>query len=827
MTRPIKDVVFNDNAKLPLIKGVNIVCDAVSATYGYNGRTVLIEDDGGFPKPTKDGVTVAKSIFLDDPIESLGAEYVKQAAQKTVDEAGDGPQPLYSKILTPDGWKTMGDMKKDMIICGTNGTFQRVVDVFPKGLKEIVKVKFSDNRIVECCENHLWQVKRLYRKSKVLSLKEIEDYNSEKYKFYVPKTFVDFKEQALELDPYLIGVLIGDGSLSGTGSIELSIGYKKRHILDKLILPKGIVFNVSDVQRKNYLRVKFTGCTSEGKYLKDYLKEIGLLGTLSSTKFIPKKYIYNSKENRQKLFDGLTDTDGYLTKKGLYEISTISEQLCIDIVELSRSLGMIMNHRLHIRKKDSSYSQTPIYRMNQLMGSVNGIQIKEIVRTGEFVEMQCIKVSNDDNLYITDNYIVTHNTSQSCVLTQAFVNASESLLKKGYTTNDVKKSLEKLKEDAIASIKKNSRKVTRNDYYNVASISANNDVFLGKIISDAFKAAGKNGVVTFERSGTKETYYEHINGMPIERGLHHKGYANQPDGSVIFERPLILVTDKTIKSIREITNLLEHVYTERLDLLIIGDVTDEVNNSLLANKIKNNLSIAVISPPSSVSKRTEYLKDIALVTGAMMLDTFSGDLTDGYGLSLLGTCRKFIIGKNDSILVKDSNFKKQEINAKIKELTTLLKDSTFKYEKAFLTDRISKLSCGGAIIKVGAITDAELNEKLDRVEDAIHAVRSAIMKGISAGGGVGYLNAYKEIPKDNYDGVLNDCLLAPIEKIDYTYNDELELNHGLNLATNITGDMFEMGIIDPTLVLICALENSISVATTILSTDVCITYKRA
>jgi chaperonin GroEL len=508
MTRPIKDVVFNNDAKLPLIKGVNIVCDAVSATYGYNGRTVLIEDEGGYPKPTLDGVTVAKSVFLDDAIESLGAEYVKQAAQKTVDEAGDG-------------------------------------------------------------------------------------------------------------------------------------------------------------------------------------------------------------------------------------------------------------------------------------------------------------------------------TTLTCVLTQAFVNASEELLQKGFSVNDVKKSLENVKNNAISLIKANSRKVTLKDYYNVASISANNDEVLGKIISDAFKSAGKNGIVTFERSGTKETYFEHIDGMPIERGLYHKGYANQADGSVVFENPLILVTDKNLKSIREITNILEHIYESQKSLLIIGDVSDELNNSLLANKIKNNLSVAVIQPPSSISKRTEYLKDIALVTGAVMLDTFSGDLTDGYGLNLLGTCRKFIIGKNDSVLVKENNFKNQEISAKIKELKVLLKDSTFKYEKSFLADRISKLSCGVSIIKVGAITDAELTEKLDRVEDAIHAVRSSIISGISAGGGVGYLNVYKEIGTDNCNGVIKTCLLAPIKKINILYNQKLPLNQGLNLVNNTIGDMFDMGIIDPTLVHICALENSISVATTILSTDVCITYKRA
>lgn len=509
MNRPIKDVAFFGDAKNPLIKGVNIVCDAVASTYGYNGRTVLIESEGGFPNPTKDGVSVAKSIFLDDPIESLGAEYVKQAAQKTVDEAGDG-------------------------------------------------------------------------------------------------------------------------------------------------------------------------------------------------------------------------------------------------------------------------------------------------------------------------------TSVSCILTKTLVNSTQEYLEKGFTVNEIKKSLEENKKKAIEYIKKNSRKVTVKDYINVATISANNDEVLGKIIADAFKSAGKNGIVTFERSGGKETYCEHIDGMPIERGLHHSGYANQPDGSVVFEKPLILITDKIIKSIREITPILEHIYQNQLNLLIIGDVTDEVNNSLLANKIKNNLSVAVIQPPSVISKRTQYLKDIALVTGGMMLDTFSGDLTEGYGLDLLGTCEKFIIGKNDSVLIKSKGFKSTEINEKIKELSKLLKDSQFKHEKSFLQDRIAKLSCGVSIVKVGAFTDGEWFEKKDRVEDAIHAVRSAIVGGISAGGGVGLFNASKEYTAIcDLDNIILTALKTPVYLLNPDMKYELPINHGKNLATDEVGDMFEMGIIDPTLVLICALENSISVATTILMTDVAITYKRA
>lgn len=509
MNRPIKDVVFYDDAKKPLIKGVNIVCDAVSSTYGYNGGTVLIETEGGFPKPTKDGVSVAKSFFLEDAIESLGAEYVKQAAQRTVDESGDG-------------------------------------------------------------------------------------------------------------------------------------------------------------------------------------------------------------------------------------------------------------------------------------------------------------------------------TSNTCILIQSLVNKSYQCVSDGGSARDVKESIERTKEEIISILKSQSRVITEDDYLNVATISANNDFELGEIISDAFKSAGKNGIVTFERSSSKETFYEHIDGMPIESSLKHNGYSNSPDGSLVFSNPLILVTDKVISSIREVTPILEHIYKNKLSLLIIGDVTDEVNNTLLGNKIKSNLNIAVVEPPSVVGKRTEYLKDIALVTGAVMLNSFSGDLTDGYGLDLLGTCEKFVTGKRDSVLMKSKEYKKQEIDAKIADLNEFIKLSDSVQEKRFLSDRVAKLSCGVSVIKVGAITESELLEKLDRVEDAVHAVRSAIVGGISAGGGVGFLNAYKTIEnKEEKSIVLLESLLAPITKLNPLFDMDLPLNNGLNLYDNQIGNMFDMGIIDPTLVLISALENSVSVANTILMTNVCITYKRA
>lgn len=354
---------------------------------------------------------------------------VKQVAKKTCDDAGDGPQPLYSKILTPNGWKAMGEIKVGDVICGTNGTTQTVVGVFHKGEKEIYKMVFANKRVVECCEDHLWSYTNPSGRVRTRTVKEmIKDYKkpnkdgSYTFKYYVPNTIVEFSEQELPLDPYLVGVLIGDGSISEARNTELNIGYKKKHIIDKLVLPEGISINVSDVPSKNCYRIKIVGMDKDGRTIRKYLEEIGLQGKTTSSKFIPKMYLYNTVENRKKLLQGLIDTDGHVNKRGLFEFSTINEQLADDYCELMWGLGRSTEKSLRERKEGcGSFSNKPIYRMYERSGYNRGVKLIDIIPTSEKTEMQCIKVSNDDELYITDNYIVTHNTTSSVVLANAIV----------------------------------------------------------------------------------------------------------------------------------------------------------------------------------------------------------------------------------------------------------------------------------------------------------------------------------------------------------------------------------------------------------------------
>jgi len=339
------ELLSGPQSRIKILKGIDETTKAIATTAGPQGRNQILCEvmpvplqNGGVKhqrvfSSTKDGVTVSRSITHPDVQMEAGGIMVKDVCERTVEDSGDGPQPLYAKVLTPIGFVEMGSLKEGDIICGTNQTIQSVIGVYPKGQKKIVRVKFADGRIVECCEDHLWEVVDKNAKGGrgerlVLTTKRIVDTSRISYKrsgngshdFYVPVTPVEFYQNSSEmpLDPYLVGLLLGDGSLSGTGSIELCIGDKKAHIIPKIRLPEGITLNTTFVERKNSYRIKFVGCDTSGFYMKDILKQMGLLGVRSNTKFIPKPYLYSSFESRQRLLWGLTDTDGHISNRGLF-----------------------------------------------------------------------------------------------------------------------------------------------------------------------------------------------------------------------------------------------------------------------------------------------------------------------------------------------------------------------------------------------------------------------------------------------------------------------------------------------------------------------------
>lgn len=840
----MKEITFKP---LPeLIKGIDILADAVSSTLGPKGNNVILQNQYQKPHVTKDGVTVAESIELENVTQNLGVQIVKEAAAKTDHLAGDGPQPLYAKVLTPNGFTTMKELKVGDLICGTNGTTQTVEGIFPKGEKEIYKVYFSDGRVVECCEDHLWKVTTSYGATKTLPLKEILNSNKVKsfnkdgsirYGYYVPKTHVDFPKKDLPIDPYLLGLLIGDGSLSGTGNIELSLGKNKLFVLKNI--PENIKFKSSWVDDKNYFRVVLD---SE---IQKPLEQLGLLGTLSSTKFIPKEYLYSSQEQREQLLQGLIDTDGYINNRDLFEYSTVSEQLKDDFLELCRGLGISTYDVLHTRENDpNSYSNIPIYRINQLKGYKYGDKIIDIEATGIKTMMQCIKVSNEDHLYITDNYIVTHNTTTSTVLARAIVKEGHKLIQAGVPAIEIKRQIEEILPDIIDFIKERSIEVKDNYKLikEVATISSNNDPIIGSLIAEAMEKATADGIVAVKESKGNDTFIEEVNGLQFNKGyLSHYFMTDSEKQVAEHEDTYILITDQKIRDQSKILSAVEAVYKKNGSLLIIADeVEAQALAFLVRNKLSTGLKVVAVKAPGYGDRRRELLEDLAIVTGATVISEKNEHLRlEDTKLEHLGFAKSVTVTKDTTTIV-EGNSDQSKLQKRIKQLKAQLASEEKEYEKERIQERLAKLVGGVVVLNIGAHTESELKEKKDRINDALRATKAAMKEGIVPGGGLVLYNAATMIngrPSNYGTRVLVEALQSPMKAIvenaganfgyiksELAHGDESVFSYGYNaFGYNALNDKFEdlikSGIVDPAMVTRVALENAVSVANLVLMTN--------
>lgn len=434
-------------------------------------------------------------------------------------------------------------------------------------------------------------------------------------------------------------------------------------------------------------------------------------------------------------------------------------------------------------------------------------------------------------------------TTGTAVLIKEIVRLSQEELKKGVSAIDLKIGIENAVKDVVEYINENSIKVEDHFLYDIARISANNDEELGKIISEAFLLAGDNGVVSYEQSENSNTYIDFIGGMPVSRGWEFEGFVNKPENrSIEFTNsPRILLSNRKFQNIREILPVIEHCHKNNQELLIVSEMDYEVTKVLYANK-KNGLKVAVIAPPSIGEKRRDYFTDISLATGGLIVDLDTSTLLEGYDMEvLLGKCDKVIVTKEDTVLFFNERPKKDGIDSKIEELNNVIKNSHNKLEIEYMQDRISKLACGVSIIKVGWSTEVELKEKLDRVDDAIHAVKAAKAEGVVSGGGIALLNASYDV--ENKKGkmssgykIIREAIKKPFKTIlDNAGVNTSEIEKELLTRQKSTGydvkmyeivNMIDSGILDPAKVIRLELENAASVATTILTTNVTITHKR-
>ena len=379
-------------------------------------------------------------------------------------------------------------------------------------------------------------------------------------------------------------------------------------------------------------------------------------------------------------------------------------------------------------------------------------------------------------------------------------------------------------DNVVKYLEKQAKKVSGKKIDQVATISANNDKNLGKIIGEAFKLVDENGLVIMETSENPETTVELVEGVEYDQSLKSSHFiTNKEKGTAELENPLVLIVESKIENIRKIQGVLEYVIKNNKSLLIIADVEQQVVNALAMNKVKGNIKVNIIDAPIYGLSKKDTLSDLCDLTGATLINEGLGDDMDLIQPEHLGTCEKSITNSNNTILkVNISN--NEAVNETIKMLENKIKKATGGI-KARIEKRLSKLKGKVAIVKVGASSEVELKEKTDRVEDAICATKAAIKEGIVSGGGIALLNASQKLtPKSVGEEVLYCAIRKPYEIIlknagVVEYETPINEGQGLDVVTGKTVDMVKAGIIDPLLVTKSAIKNAASVATTIMSTD--------
>jgi len=436
-------------------------------------------------------------------------------------------------------------------------------------------------------------------------------------------------------------------------------------------------------------------------------------------------------------------------------------------------------------------------------------------------------------------------TTTAIVLSNSLVLHGDELIAESHNKTAVLREMVKCTEEIVGSLKGMSKPVTAKTLASVATISANNDAEIGGIIADVYNEVGTNGIVTVERSQTSDTHFETTMGIKVDRGYSSNLFINNhKKDECIFEDTHILVSDAEISNILQIENVLKPIIQDGGKLLIIAPCSTNVINTLSANVMKNGLKICCIQPPNFGYKQHELMNDIALSVGATYYSEKTGDDLSLITPKDLGKAKKIIVDRASTIIIKDDGVVSQEdIDARVEQLHGAHKASNTKSEKEFILSRIASLTGGVGVIYVGGNTDLEHKELFDRVDDAVCAVRSATLEGILPGGGIALENISRSLKiKDSWSDekkvayeILRLSLLSPIITIlenaglmyRQIYSDDFFKGHGYDVKNNKYGNMMKMGIIDPMKVTKNALQNAVSVAITLLSTNAIVTMARS
>lgn len=676
-----------------VVRTMDKISQIVGSSLGPGGKNVIIESDlPGIPnKNTKDGVTIFKSLGSKNAYEHLIIEQTRDVAIRTVNEAGDGPQPLWANVLTPKGFVPMSDVRVGMEICGTDGTIQKVLEVYPKGSKEIVEVAFSDGKVVECCKDHLWTVQD------------------------------------------------SDGKFKTLTTLAISEDYKT--------------------------------ITNNGEIL----------------------YRYRTPATFVKYNDG-------------------------------------NKHPIH------SYVVT------------------DIRPTGKHTEMQCIKVSNPDSLYITDNFVVTHNTTSATVISAALIKNLLTFCKENrkYSPQKVVREINKFLNDfMIPYIDDKSIKVDNKNkklLEQVATISANGDVDMAKAVIQAFEEVGygaSSHVTIQELSGPSGYEVELIEGFPINKGYEesigkfHSAFINdQGNLRCLLDSPLFLLFDGKVNDIVQVASVLQDIGDRYVNgdanfcnvVIVAHGYSEQVLTNLALNfQNPNTINIVPLSTPVNqiVNSQTNFLMDLSAFTGAKIFDMNESILDANVENDLGQNMNRLEMYRFRTTVVGDPDETNIEVRAE--EIEGQMKQSESKIEKALLEERLGKLTSGIARLKIYGASNGELKEKADRAEDAVCSVRAAINHGCLPGGGRILLNLAFELAEKHIDNPIIQDIIAPslmnpfyklLENAGYNEEEIVEVLSKMekdrkkifNVAEGEMGTEKKMGVYDATLAVKQALSNAVSIA---------------
>jgi chaperonin GroEL len=436
--------------------------------------------------------------------------------------------------------------------------------------------------------------------------------------------------------------------------------------------------------------------------------------------------------------------------------------------------------------------------------------------------------------------IAGDGTTTATVLAQAIVTAGLKNVAAGANPMDLKRGIDKAVEAVVADLKKQSKKVGEDSekIEQVATISANNDSAIGKLIAEAMGKVKKEGVITVEEAKGTDTIVEVVEGMQFDRGYLSAYFVTNTDKmEAVLDNPLILIYDKKISSMKELLPILEKgVQTGKPILLIAEDIDGEALATLVVNKLRGSLRIAAVKAPGFGDRRKAMLEDIAILTGGTLISEERGFKLENADLSYLGTAEKVSIDKDNTTIVGGSG-KKADITARVNQIKAQIEATTSDYDKEKLQERLAKLAGGVAVLYVGAATEVEMKEKKDRVDDALHATRAAVEEGIVAGGGVAYIRSIEVLDKlkgENDDeqtgiAIVKRAIEEPLRQIVANAGGEGSVivqkvregkaDFGYNARTEKFENLIAAGVIDPTKVTRVALENAASIASMLLTTE--------